>query len=241
MGTVVQSSTAVEFLGDAASKNLSLTGVTAGNSIIVPVSLAVFTSTEPVISANDGSAYTEDVAVWFSGAPSERKKVAIFRLHNVSAGSKTITVSFTGPAFANVYGAMRAYEVGGLENAAPDKTMSATGTSSTPATSASGTLTQANNFVIGATMTQWSGIDLPSGYTNLYLDDLTSGVPPNSHDYVNVASTSSVTISWGTLSASSDWAAVGAVYADAAAGQPAGRRGRGVPGMTARSLFGRGW
>lgn len=220
MGTLVQSSSAIEFLGDAASKNLSLTGVTAGNSILVPVSLAVFTSAEPTITVSDGVSYNEDIAIWYAAAPSERKKVAIFRLHNVSAGSKTITVSFSGPGFANVYGAMRAYEVSGLENAAPDKTMSATGTSDTPATSASGTLTQTDNFILGALMAQFGSIDLPTGFTNLYLDDSTAGVPPNSHDYDNVSSTSSVTISWGTLAASSDWAAVGAVYKDASASPP---------------------
>lgn len=240
MSSVVQSSSAVEFLGDAASKDLSLTGVSAGNSILVPVSLAVFTSAEPTITVSDGTSYTNDIEVWLNPA-SERKKVAIFRLHNVSAGSKTITVRFSGPGFANVYGAMRAYEVSGLANAAPDKTMSATGTSDTPATSASGTLTQTDNFVLGALMAQFGGIDLPTGFTNLYLDNSTAAVPPNSHDYDNVSSTSSVTISWGTLAASSEWAAVGAVYKDAAVGQPAVIRGRGVPGMTARSLFGRGW
>ena len=219
MGTVVQSSAAVEFLGDAASKNLSLAGVTSGNSIIVAVSLAVFTSAEPTITVDDGTPYTNDVEVWLNPA-TERKKVALFRLHNVSAGSKTIAVSFSGPGFANVYGAMRAYEVSGLANAAPDKTMSATGTSDTPATSASGTLTQADNFVIGALMAQFGSIDLPTGFTNLYLDDSTAGVPPNSHDYDNVSSTSSVTISWGTLAASSEWAAVGAVYKDASASPP---------------------
>lgn len=219
MGTVVQSSAAVEFLGDAASKDLSLTGVTSGNTILVAVSLAVFTSAEPTITVDDGTPYTNDIEVWLNPA-TERKKVAIFRLHNVSAGAKTITVSFSGPSSANVYGAMAAHEVSGLQNAAPDKTMSATGTSTTPVTSASGVLTQANNFVIGAVMAQFAGIDLPSGYTNLYLDDLTSGVPPNSHDYDNVSSTSSVTISWGTLAASSDWAAVGAVYKDASASPP---------------------
>ncbi|MCC7126458.1 MAG: hypothetical protein IT178_16530 [Acidobacteria bacterium] len=214
MGTLVQSSTAVEFFGDASSKNLSLTGVTSGNSILVAVSLAVYTSTEPVISVSDGTSYQNDYEVWFNPA-TERKKVALFRLHGVSSGSKTITVSFTGPSSANVYGAMRAYEVSGLANSAPDKTMSATGTSTTPATPSSGTLTQANNFVIGAMMSEKAGIDLPSGFTNLYLDDSTSAVPPNSHDYKNVSSTSSLSVAWGTLSSSGDWAAVAAVYKDA--------------------------
>ena len=220
MGTLVQSSAAVEFFGDAASKDLSLSGVTSGNTILVGVSLTPFTAAEPVISVSDGTSYNEDVAVWYSAASSERKKIAIFRLHNVSAGSKTITVSFSGPSFTLVYGAMVAHEVSGLENAAPDKTVSASGNGTAPVTSASGVLTQANNFVLGVMSSQFGGIDLPSGFTNLYLDDSTAGTPPNSHDYKNVASTSSLTIDWGTLAATSDWAAVGAVYKDASATPP---------------------
>lgn len=217
--------------------------MSAGNSVIVGCAVAVFTSTEPVFTFDDGNIYTEDVAVWFSTAPGQRAKVVLHRYHNATAGAKTITGAFTGPSAANVYGAMRAYEVSGLANAAPDKTMSGTGTSTAPATSASGTLTQTDNFVIGAMLSQFAGIDLPSGFTNLYLDDTTAGAPPSSHDYRIVASTSSVTISWGTLDVSGDWAAVGAVYKDAAVGgQPAGSRGRGVPGMRlGGQRFGRGW
>lgn len=213
MSAFVQSSTTVQFTADATSKNLSLT-VGAGNSVLVCVGLTVFEATEPTITVSDGASYTEDVAVWLSSGV-EKKKIAIHRLHNSSGGAKTINVSFTGPAAANVYGAMAAHEVSGLDNLSPDKTMSGSGASLTPATSASGALTQSANFVIGAVMTQWAGIDLPSGFTNLYLDDLTSGVPPNSHDYKTTASTSSVTIDWGTLDVDGgNWVAVGAVYRD---------------------------
>ncbi len=217
--------------------------MSAGNSIIVACAVGVFTSTEPVFTFNDGNAYTEDVSVWFGAATGQRSKAVIYRYHNVTGGAKTIAGAFTGPAAANVYGAMRAYEVSGLFDGAPDKTMSATGTGTAPATSASGTLTQADNFVIGAMMSQFSGIDLPSGFTNLYLDDATSGAPPSSHDYRTVASTSSVTISWGTLDVSGDWVGVGAVYKDVAVGgHPAGSRGRGVPGMRlGGQKFGRGF
>ena len=217
--------------------------MSAGNSIIVACAVAVFSATQPTFTFNDGNAYAEDVAVWFSAAPGQRAKAVIHRYHNVTGGAKTIAGAFTGPASADVYGAMRAYEVSGLANASPDKTMSATGTSTAPATSASGTLTQADNFVIGAMLSQFAGIDLPSGFTNLYLDNATAGAPPSSHDYRTVASTSSVTISWGTLDVSGDWVAVGAVYKDVAVGgQPIGSRGRGVPGMRlGGQKFGRGF
>jgi len=241
MSSLVQSSTAVEFLGDASSKNLSLT-VSGANSVLVAVGLAVFSSTEPVIAVNDGNAYSNAVEVWFSGAPSERKKVAWFYLHNLSAGAKTIGVSFTGPSAASVFGAMRAYEVSGLANTSPIATMSNTGTSAAPATNASGTLSGANNFVVGAMVSQFGGIDLPSGFTNMYLDNSTSGAPPNSHDYQVVSSTSSITISWGTVDVSGDWAAVGAVFPDAATGQPTRSRYSGIPGARlGGQRFGRGW
>ena len=114
-----------------------LTGL--GITVLVCVGLAVFEATEPTITVSDGASYTEDVAVWLSSGV-EKKKVAIHRIHNSSGGAKTINVSFAGPAAANVYGAMAAHEVSGLDNLSPDKTMSGSGASLTPATSANSSM-----------------------------------------------------------------------------------------------------
>ena len=219
MSSLVQSSAAVEFLGDASSKNLSLTGVTSGNSILVGVAVAVFTGIEPVFTVSDGSSYAEDVAVWFSTAASQRVKVGIYRLHGAASGAHTISVSFTGPSAANVYGAVRAHEISGLQNSNADKTMSGTGNSNTPVTGASGALSQADNFVFGCVMTEFAGIDTPTNFTNVYLDNSTSGVSPNSQDYRVISNAASLTIGWGTLDVSGDWGCVGAVYKNAVGAQ----------------------
>lgn len=212
MSSYVQSSTVVNFTGDAASKNISIT-LSAGNSCVVTIDLTVYTSTEPVLTVSDGTnSYNAAFDLWASGI-TDRIKCAQYYLHNNSAGAKTITVSFTGPAFANVYGDVQAHEISGLQNTTPiAKTNS--GTSTSPSTGATSALGQAANFVLAQMMAADAGIDLPTNFTNIRLDNDTSGNPPNSVDYRVINDASALTVSWGTIATSVGWAAGVAVYPD---------------------------
>ena len=58
------------------------------------------------------------------------------------------------------------------------------------------------------------GIDLPTNFTNIALDNSTSGNPPNSVDYRIINDASALTVSWGTIATSVGWAAGVAVYPD---------------------------
>lgn len=208
MSALVQQSSTTFFFGDNTAKSVSLTGVTAGNSIIVCASLYIYGGGTPTVSASDGTAYSTDVSHVIS-AGSDRPIAGIMRLHNVSSGSKTITVTIGGGISAgNCNGSIVAYEVSGLANAAPDKTATGGTTSTTPATGSTGTLTQANNFAIAALAATATGADLPSGWTNLITTD-------GRQDYKVLSSTSSISADWGTFNASGGWAGVLAVYKDA--------------------------
>lgn len=235
MSAIVQQSSTTFFFGDATAKTASLTGVTAGNSLIVVASLYIYGGGSPTVSANDGNAYTTDVQNAFSSG-SDRPTAGIMSLHNVAGGSVTTTLTIGGGiAAGNCNGSFRLYEVSGLANAGADKTATGGATSNSPATGTTATLSQANGFAIASLATSTTGADLPSGWTNLITTD-------GRQDYVLTSATTGIAANWGTMDASGGWSGVLAVFSDLAVGQPAGSRGRGVPGMRlGGQKFGRGF
>lgn len=237
MPTLVQQSSTTFFFGDNTAKSVSLTGVAADSSILVAAGLYIYGGGTPTVSANDGTDYTTDVTNVFSSG-SDRPTAAIMRLHGVTSGSKTITVTVGGGISAgNIYGSIRAYEVSGLANAAPDKTATGGATSSSPATGSTGTLTQASNFALAVLAVSGTGADLPSGWTNAF-----DAGDDGRQDYLITSATTALTVDWGTLDSSGGWSGAAAVYGDVILGQPAGIRGRGVPGMRlGGQKFGRGF
>lgn len=217
-----------DFGGSTTTRTVSLTGVTSNASIIVIVSGAYFSSA-PTWSVDSGN-YSPIHSNTYTG--SGKFFVAFFRRDGVSAGSHSIPVTFSGPAYDSVYADVRAYEISGLAPGAPDKLLTGGNTNSNPTTDASGTLTQASNMVIAAVSSQWAGIDTPASFTNIYLDDNASGTPPNSHDWRDVSSTSSLSVSWGTLDVSGDWVAAAVVLKLVAALTGSGSPASGTTAIT---------
>lgn len=224
-GTVVQSSTKVAFGGASTTLNLSLTGVTAGNSIIVTV--AAYNATSAAnITVSDGTSYTVRQGTQAGGGAGAT--AAIAWIHNVSSGNKTITVT-TDAAGGNRYGWARAMEVSGLVNAAPNVTMPAAsgangGTSNAPATGSSASTSVANCFVVAALAVSGggsdAGIDTPAttGYTNHWVDNDFNVEEAGAADYKSVTSTGAQSASWGTLTGSYLWAASLAAFEETGGG-----------------------
>lgn len=210
MASLVQQSSTTFFFGDNTAKSVSLTGVTTGNSIIVCASLYIYGGGSPSITANDGNAYTTDIQNVFSSG-SDRPTAAIMRLHNVTSGSKTITVTIGGGiAAGNCNGSIRAYEVSGLANAAADKTTTGGGTSTSPSTGTTATLGGTAGFAIAALATTGTGASLPSGWTNLITTD-------GRQDYKIFSTSDGLQANWGTFGASAGWSGALAAYLDASA------------------------
>ena len=223
--SVVQSSTKVNFGGASATLNLSLTGVAAGNSIIVTVSAYNATAAANV-TASDGTAYSVVEGTQAGGGAGATATI-LYR-HNVSSGNYTITVT-TSAAGGNRYGWARAMEVSGLVNAAPNARMPAAngangGTSNSPSTGASSATSVANCFVVAALSVSGggsdAGIDTPAttGYTNHWVDNDFNAEEAGSADYKSVTSTGAQSAAWGTLTGSYLWAASLAAFEETATG-----------------------
>lgn len=223
--TVVQSSTRVNFGGTSTTLNLSLTGVAAGNSIIVEVS-AFNSASAANISANDGGAYSVHQGTQAGGGVGAT--AAILWRHNVTSGNKTITVT-TDASNGNRYGWARAMEVSGLVDAVPNVTMPAAsgangGTSNAPATGSSSATSVANCFVVAALAVSGggadAGIDSPAttGYTAHWVDNDFTTEMAGAADYKSVSSTGAQSAAWGTLTGSYLWAAALAAFEEAAGG-----------------------
>lgn len=225
--SVVQSSTKVNFGGASTTLNLSLTGVTAGNSIIVTV--AAYNATVAAnITASDGTSYSVIEGTQADG--SSGATASILWRHNVSSGNYTITVT-TNAAGGNRYGWARAMEVSGLANAAPNVTMPASsgangGTSNSPSTGSSSATSVANCFIVAAVAVSGggtdAGIDTPAttGYTNHWVDNDFTAEEAGAADYKSVTSTGAQSASWGTLTGSYLWAASLAAFEES--GGPSG-------------------
>ncbi len=194
--------------------SVTLTGVVAGNSIIVLVSHANYDFDGAGCSVSDGTAYSLAVRQSFANASTAE----IFYLHNVASGSHTITATALFGTAGNSNGQMVAIEVENLLNAAPDKITSATAESNAPATGSSGTLTQVHNFVATILMDDYPAENFAGGtwpmatYTSV-INDLTGAEVPTAAGYKVVAATTAVSADLGGItSALANWAAALAVF-----------------------------
>jgi hypothetical protein len=195
---VRQSSSLYEMLGATNTVTISLPNVLAASDVVVQCLYSNFLPTTATLTVNDGNAYTKEVGV-NTGASSDTL-VAIYRLRNVSSGSKSIVVTGNGTN-ANSYGQFMASEVTGDANVAVDKT--STNTTGTIVATTSGTLSQANEIVFvvaGADGSQnWTGgtySNPPTGFTNLS-SNTSSGHGPYAFVYQVVNATTALAPSWG--------------------------------------------
>lgn len=204
------------------SRTITITAVTAGASIFVINPMGNFAgSAIGASTVNDGSAYTLD-AVHLNPRSGEPLTVEVWRLHNASAGTHNIVLTSSNANSSN-YGDIFAFSVTGLQNAAPDVTVGAHAVSTTPATGATGTLSQSGEFVIAAMILDTT-VGSPAftspattGYTSL-MNVQATGNFPASADYKNVSATTAVSAAWGTIAGSENWSAVVVTYKDVVAG-----------------------
>lgn len=203
---LVQQSSTVDFNNET-TKNLSLTGVVAGNTIAVLCAINSFAAAT-TITVNDGTAYAALIETTYQ---SNIARVGIYYLQGVTAGSKTIVVTLN----RNAYGHCRAQEHNGLAtvNTSLDVPISATGTSQTPATGSTATLSSANALILtvaGGSGDSWAGATHPpngGGYADVF-NDAASFLNSNAA-YKYVTSNTAVSANWGTATTiNSPWGVV---------------------------------
>lgn len=145
-GSIVQAGYNVDDSGAGSTTiAVTLTGVSAGNHLIVHVG---WSSSAATCSVSDGTAYTAAT----SDLDDTNEDDQIFYLENVGAGSHTITATFSG---SESFRRIRAYEVSGLQTSS-SKDQSAGQKQASPGTGtdavssgASSATTNANDFVMG--------------------------------------------------------------------------------------------
>lgn len=219
--SVVQVGTAVGF-NNTSTAAVSLTGVTAGNSILIYCPLySDATPAEP-----SATSYTLARRGSITNGSSSRSASFLYR-HNVSAGTHNITVN-TSAASGFQFGYAIPFEVSGLANAAPNVTMPAANgangqNDASPTTGTSGGTTVATCFIVAgmclAAGTADAGIDTPAttGYTNHGVRQISTSEVAYSFDSKSVSSTGTQSAAWGTLSASAEWGAVLVAFEESAA------------------------
>lgn len=206
--------------GSGATATATLTGVTAGNSIIAIVRGGSFNyASAPSCSVSDGTSYNVAKSQTGDAGSNVRPMAEIHYLHNVSSGTHAVVATMNAGSF-NAYGALDVVEVSGLDNAAPDVTAgSFSSSSTTPVTGTTGSTSAADGIAIAALGLLGSGtISLAaSGYTNLYEDEaMNPDSVAGSSDYKILSATGAQSAAWGTLGSSKPYAGAIAVFLDAA-------------------------
>lgn len=210
MASVIQSVVGAAF-NTSATADVTLTGVTAGSSIIIvcPLYGNIAASVPSATSYTAGS-----VAAITNG--SSARSIGLLYRHNVAGGNTTVTVTTDAPVGYR-FGYPIALEVSGLVNAAPHVQMPASsgtnGANSTaPATGNSSASTVTCFVVSGMTLaagTADAGIDTPAttGYTNASVRQISTSEVAYSVDYKTGSAAGVQSAAWGTLTASAEWAA----------------------------------
>ena len=192
----------------------ALTGVTAGNAILVSTSLVDTNFNTTAISVSDGTGYAVDASQNYGN----NSLAYSFSLLNVSAGSHNITASGAASNYGGYSGAIIVMEVSGLRTTgAFDKTAGAKGHSTGPvATGTTGSLSNANSLIVAvAASVPASGLTIPpTGGPGTYTSAISFTTSTNADiDYqIQTSGTSGVSASWGTASGSSLWACLVATY-----------------------------
>jgi len=214
----------------------------AGNFIVVGISNWDAGSTDQAlaVSDNQGNTYYEAITSDESGDA----VASIWYAYNIGSPTGTFTVTIN-PAGTDDYLAACAAEFSGLTTTDPkDVTVKSIGTNTSPVCGPTATTNQADELVIAVVQVSASdptvGLDVPAttGYTNIEVEQDSSGIQGLSMDYKIVSSTGTQSAAWGTLDAtpSGGWAGVIATF------KAAGGGGGGSDGPAAgfRSLLGVG-
>jgi hypothetical protein len=166
--TPVQTSAPGAFNGSLTAST-TLTGVTAGNTILLLAMHADTAGTAPNLSASDAQgSYSADVDASSGGGVARTK---IFRLANANAGTHTISVTASSGLAANSEGAVVALEVPPV---VLDQSNTAGGNSTTPSVAATAALSATGELAIAGllevNMSVGGGTFPPDGRTrNIHL------------------------------------------------------------------------
>jgi len=209
MVSPVQISSFATYSNLSLSASVTLTGVTAGNHIILAVGHFDLGGTSPTVSVSDAQGvYHADVSVTSGGAAF----AGLYRLTGANAGSHTITATFSSGTTANSEGAIVAFEVPPVVF---DQGNTGIGNSTTPNVSATASLLTNSDLAIAVLcdVSLGSGGTFPAiGGTGPY----TAAVNQQNKaevDYQTLTSTAGAGANWGTLSISGKWAASIGIYA----------------------------
>lgn len=228
MSSIVQTSSQVAVNcgtggGFNSPAQITITGVTAGNSIVLLVGTINFEAVSQSVQATDGTPFSTAVRSALTSGSTRVESVQLFR-HNVAAGTHVITLSSSATSDGfSLYGFAIAVEVSGLDNSTPTNVQTNFGSTDTPSSGSTGVLDQANNMVFavlaGPNLAS-AGIDGVTDFTNLALSQTNGSQLPWSADYRIVTATTAQNASWGTTTSAGTWYASIAAFKDAAAGGP---------------------
>lgn len=213
--TPVQTSTPGAF-GGSLTASTTITGVTAGNTILVLAMHGATDGSGPTLSASDAQgSYTADVT---SGSGGGVARTVCFRLSNAASGSHTISVVASGGAAANSIGEVVAIEV---PPCVLDQSNIAGGTGTAVSVTATAALAGISELAFAAlfhvNLSVGGGTYPPTGGPGTYTAIHHSTANQSDSNYQVLSTASGVGANWGTLSTSGKYTALVAVYKPAIA------------------------
>lgn len=212
MAIAIVQTTAKQTGNGVTTLNFSITGVTAGSTIFVP--LVTFTGTFgiSVSDATDGK-YTRD----FTHA-NGNSCVSLYRLDNASAGSHSITIDHPS---GGIYIKTCAIEASSSGPLLMDTNSVAGGSSTTPSSGATNDTVIADELLIAIVSTPVSQASITVAVTSPVwvqeMEELSATVQAGEIDTKIVSSTGSYTADW-TLASTGQWAALICTYAESGGG-----------------------
>jgi len=223
--SVAQAAEAINLGGTHAPVTRKLNGVAAGNRLEV-LCEAWGATTDPALSADDGTAYTK-IGSLNTTNPGGRFESSLHYRDNVASGNYTVTVTHAATS-GNRYGWVVFREVTGGDGTGADSAVTATSqtNTSTPSITAAGATSQANSYVVAicgvnASVTDVS-LDAASGssltWTNGALQQNPDAEAAYSADAAPSTSAITPTCAWGTLAGAYNVAMLITAFKDAAGG-----------------------
>lgn len=208
--TPVQIGTPAAF-GGSLTATANITGVTAGNTILVIAMHGATDGAGPTLSASDAQGtYTADVT---SSAGLGVARTVLFRLSNATAGSHSIAVVASGGAAASSKGEVVALEV---PPCVLDQSSVSGGNGTAISVSATAALAGTNELAIAAlfhvNLSAGGGTYPPTGGPGAYTAIHHSTANQSDSNYQVLSSASGVGADWGTLTTAGKYTALVGVY-----------------------------
>lgn len=211
--SVVQATAPVRF-GNATSAAPTITGVTAGNSILVATFGAAFdTGGTPSISVSDGTSYTSLAQIVDAPVSSHYQIVDISLLTNVTSGTHSV-VSTNTAGVGECSGWAVSAEIAGLQNSSTlDVSSTATSASGNPATGATGAVASSNEIAIAVFSYRFTTVGTITGPGGSWINiasepDGTNDAAIGSVDYLTPVPGGTQSASWNPPTGSNWCAAI---------------------------------